>query len=273
MWSQSRRFRRAAVIEHRAVALIATLAIFASSAAGAARWPGGDDHALPCRPTIACTADLVPPGSVEVELGYLFRRLGAGALQHSTPVLVKLTLARWVQLQVDTNGYTYASGAVPARFVDDVVIGAKLHLVNQRDLFPSLSWSAALSVPIGAQPGYVRTYDSFLTAYVTKDVRRLHLDLNLGVNLWRLDGPVLIQPWIALAASIELPRRFTAMLELYYFTDAAPIAPRDGGTLIAAAYAARSWLVVDLGFDVGWIQEQRAVSAFTGLTIIPGILW
>jgi hypothetical protein len=85
--------------------LAAPLAIVVSSTAWAGHWPGDEDHALPCRPTIACTADFIPPGGVEVELGYLLRRLAGGVLQHSTPVLVKLTLAEWVQLQVATNGY------------------------------------------------------------------------------------------------------------------------------------------------------------------------
>jgi hypothetical protein len=33
----------------------------------------GDTQTLPCRPTIACTADIVPPGAFELETGVLFR--------------------------------------------------------------------------------------------------------------------------------------------------------------------------------------------------------
>ena len=65
----------------------------------AATLPDGTFHALPCRPSIACTADIVPTGMVELEVGYLFRKAPDG-LQHQTPFLLKLTLADWVQAQV-----------------------------------------------------------------------------------------------------------------------------------------------------------------------------
>jgi hypothetical protein len=47
--------------------------------AHAAETPDERDKALPCRPTIACTADLVPPGTLDVETGALFRQLGDAA--------------------------------------------------------------------------------------------------------------------------------------------------------------------------------------------------
>ena len=34
--------------------------------ARAAGWPDERDRVLPCRPTIACTADLVAPGTFEI---------------------------------------------------------------------------------------------------------------------------------------------------------------------------------------------------------------
>lgn len=74
--------------------------VIGSRPALAASWFNDDLTALPCRPTIACTADIVPPGSFELEIGYLFRKLRSPLLQHSVPFLAKLTLAEWVQLQV-----------------------------------------------------------------------------------------------------------------------------------------------------------------------------
>lgn len=74
--------------------------------AAAASPPDDETHALPCRPTIACTADLVPPGAFEIEAGMLFRRLAGNGRQWTLPFLAKVTLAKWVQLQVGSNGYT-----------------------------------------------------------------------------------------------------------------------------------------------------------------------
>ncbi len=251
-------------------ALVAAIAAW-SARALAVSGPD-DEHALPCRPTIACTADLVSPGSLEIEAGYLFRRFVDGTLQHSTPLLLKLTLARFLQLQLGTNGAIFANGPVPAAYVDDFVVGTKWHLADQTAAFPSLSWSVELSIPTADQPAPLRTYDMLLTAYVTKDVGRLHADLNFGVNFWRVEQPLLVQAWVALALSTELPRHFGAMVEGYAFTDAAPIAPRDAGLLVAASWSPRTYLTFDLGVDVG-LGAARQVSAFSGMTIVPLRLW
>lgn len=242
-----------------------------SSTARAVSGPG-DEHALPCRPTIACTADLVSPGALEIESGYIFRRFAEGALQHSTPVLVKLTVARWAQLQVGTNGGIFATQPLPASYLDDVVIGAKFHLHDQEPRFPSLSLSLEVSLPTPAQPPDVRSYDLLFTAYVTKDFGRLHADLNFGVNLWRVEQPLLLQAWIALAVSTELPRHFSIMAEGYAFTDASPLAPRDTGLLVAVAWSPRTYLTFDLGGDVG-LGASRQLSAFVGMTVVPLRLW
>src|SRR5262249_15049422 len=82
--------------------------------ARAAGWPDERDRVLPCRPTIACTADLVAPGTLEIEAGYLYRRAAGGAVQRTWPFLIKLTVAPWVQLQVGSNGYTASPGSAPA---------------------------------------------------------------------------------------------------------------------------------------------------------------
>jgi hypothetical protein len=241
--------------------------------ADAFNWADADHRALPCRPTIACTADIVPPGGVEIEIGYLFRQVQTSVRQHSVPFLAKLTLASWVQLQIGGNGPTLANGAVPARYLDDIVAGFKFHLADQSREVPSYALSVELSSPVSTAPGFIRTFDLLTTLYVTKDIRWLHADLNIGFNLWQLEGPTKPQGWIALALSVELPRRFTVMAESYYFSDAAPVAPRDGGLLTALAYAPRRWLVLDVGGDAGYFQAQRSFSVFAGMTIAPVTLW
>jgi hypothetical protein len=112
-----------------------------------------------------------------------------------------------------------------------------------------------------------------LTAYVTKDVGWVHADLNVGANAWRLDGAPLPQAWWALAVSIDLPDPLGAMVEGYYFTDAAPIAPRDGGFLFAISHNPRPWLMFDFGGDVGWFPSTRAYSVFVGMSVVPALLW
>ncbi len=229
--------------------------------------------ALPCRPTIACTADLVPPGVLELESGYIYRRLGDGANQSSIPFLAKLTLLEWVQLQIGSNGPTVASAPAEARFFDDITLGFKFHVRDQSARWPSISLSSTVSVPTFQATGYTRTYDLLFTAYVTKDFGWLHADWNVGANVWRIEGAPLPQAWTALALSVQLPHHFGAMLEGYYFSDAAPVNPRDGGILAAVSFQPRKWIVFDAGPDVGLVRATRVASAFVGVTILIFDLW
>jgi hypothetical protein len=241
--------------------------------AGAASLPDDETHSLPCRPTIACTADIVAPGLFELEAGYLYRQLAGEVNQQSVPFLAKLTVAEWLQIQVGDNGPTFADGPVAVRYVDDIATGLKFHLVDQRGWQPSISVSATLSVPISSAQGFVRTYDALFTMYVSKDFGWLHEDFNVGLNLWRLESPVKVQPWAALSLSVGLPAGFGTMLEGYVFADASPISPKDAGMLTGVTYSPKPWLVFDLGVDIGLIHSTRVLSVFTGVTVVPVRVW
>jgi hypothetical protein len=234
--------------------------------------PPDDTRSLPCRPTIACTADIVPPGAFELETGATFRHIDSADRQWSFPFLAKLTLARWAQLQVGSNGYTDVQGPDAARFFDNVTAGVKLHLVDQGPVAPTISFSGAASFPTPPQDGYLRAVDALFIAYVTKDFGPLHADLNLGANDWRVDHPR-AQEWVALALSMSLPAPFGVMVENYYFTGALPFATRDGGVLFAISHSPKPWLVFDFGADVGYFPSTRAYSTFVGMTIVPVLLW
>jgi hypothetical protein len=256
------------------ITFLAAFALVAGSRdVQAASPPDNDTRSLPCRPTIACTADIVKPGLFELETGMLFRRLG-DAKQWSFPFLAKLTLARFIQLQVGSNGYTTQFDGPAARYFDNVTAGVKLHLADQRSVLPSLSLSGAIGVPIlEPQQGYVPADDALFIAYITKDFGPLHADLNLGANDFGLDSAPRAQEWIALALSMNLPPPFGVMVEDYYFTDAQPFAARDGGCLFALSVTPRPWLVFDFGGDVGYFSATRAYSSFVGMTIVPVKLW
>ena len=228
-----------------------------------------DAVVVPCRPTVTCTADLAPPGTLEIELGYQLRLPEAGATQQSVPVLAKLPLRKWLELQLGTNGFTRAG---PARYVDNLVLGAKLHLRDQTATWPSLAVTVSASVPTVAQRGYVRAYDAAVVIHASKDVGHLHLDANVGLTADDLGGGRALQPWAAVAATWPVTKRVAIAVEPHYFADAAPLAPRDGGAIVALEVAARGWLIVDGAVDaVGW--GPRSVAAIVGVSIAPARLW
>jgi hypothetical protein len=252
--------------------LLSACAVLGAARADAAGWPDDRDRALPCRPTIACTAEIVPPGTFEVESGILHRHIGDTGRQWTFPLLLKQTFTRGLQLLVGTNGYSLARGPVPGQFLDDITIGPKLPLVDQSSIVPAISFSAQASLPTFNR-GDLRTYDALFTGYVTKAVGPVHADWNFGANFWRLEDRPIPQAFTALALSMNLLPPFAAMAEGYVFSDAAPVASRDGGFLVALSYGPRPWLVFDAGGDVGFFPSTRAYSLFVGMTILPTIFW
>ncbi len=222
---------------------------------------------------MSCTADIVAPGSFEVEAGELFSRMGGGSRQLAFPVLLKQTLAPFLQIQAESNGYTVLAGDAPAKYFDNVFIGAKFHLHDQGDLWPSFALSAAASLPTFREAGYARYDDASLVGYASKDLGRIHVDWNIGVEAWRLNEAPVPQAFTALAVSASLFSVLGAALEGYAFSDAAPVAARDGGLRAALSGTPRSWLVLDAGGDVGWFPSTRSYSLFFGMTVVPAVLW
>jgi hypothetical protein len=236
--------------------------------------PDDEAKSLPCRPTIACTADIVKPGSFELETGMLYRNFG-GTRQWTIPFLAKLSVTNVLQIQIGSNGFTTLVDSSPAvHFLDNLTFGMKLHVLDQGKLAPALAFSGAVGVPVmTAQPGFTPDFDAFATAYVTKDFGPLHADLNLGINDWAVGDATIAQEWVALALSVPLPHPFGAMVENYYFSDALPFSGKDGGCLFALSLTPRPWLVFDFGGDIGYFPETRSYSAFVGMTVVPFLLW
>ncbi|MGD0676890.1 MAG: hypothetical protein ABSC94_15865 [Polyangiaceae bacterium] len=240
-------------------------------AARAVDLPSDPDHALPCRPTISCTADIVSPGDLEVEAGFS-RAHGASAQLWTFPLLVKQSVTKWLQIQVGSNGYTDESGASSSKYFDNVNVGPKFHLAEQGTFVPSLSLSAQLSIPTFPARGYVRDFDAFFVGYASKDIGPIHADLNVGFDVWHFGDASRAQQYTAFALSTTLPAHFGVIAEGYFFTNALPAAPRDGGVRAALTYSARTWLVIDAGGDWGFFPFTRGYTIFAGVTVIPLVL-
>jgi hypothetical protein len=228
----------------------------------------GSTEVLPCRPTIACTAQIEAPGVLVLEAGYL-RREFAGGTQHSVPFLLKLSLDERLQLQLGSNGPTFADGPISQRFHDDLTLGAKLRLLRTDETAFSISATASLPTP-GRQTGYLKTYDMLLTALVSRELPLgATADLNLGLDVWRLERAPLLQPWAALSVNRPLPLGLTGTVEIYRFGSALPVAAADAGALFALAWQAADWLVLDGGYDIGLLSGARSASIFAGFTLTP----
>jgi len=226
----------------------------------------GDVAALPCRPTVSCTADIAAAGTTELEAGLFASKSDAGRAW-TYPFLLKHTFASWLQAQVTSGGLTTVRGATSARYFDNVAVGPKLHLVDQSGLAPSFALTALASIPTFASAGYTRAYNIIVTGHASKDIGRLHVDYNAGANLTAIDAASRTQAFTALALSTALVAPLGVAVEGWGATDASPNAPLDGGVRAAFAMTPRPWIVLDFGADVGFFPSTRAYSLFAGLSI------
>lgn len=243
---------------------VVTLSVLAASA------HADDLRVAPCRPTISCTADLAPEGTLEIEVGYQLRRGdGSGTVTQTTPFLVKLPVAHWLELQVGDNGFTFAPNV---RYFDDVIAGIKLHLADQTAQLPSVAFTAAVSIPTPAQEGYAPTTSAFFTAHASKDYAKLHVDANAGLYVWQIDQQPAYQAFVVAAATYAVTSKLGIALEPHYFAYAEPVAPRDFGVLGAAEYAARPWLVVDVAVERTFL-DPGSFTALAGISLAPVRLW
>lgn len=263
------RLRRASPISGATSVALA----LACRSAQAVEAPDDRDSAHPCRPTISCTADLTSPGTLEVEAGELASVARGGAQQASFPVQLKQTFTTLLQLQVGSNGYTIAGPSPRLHYLDNVVVGPKLHLVDQSAAVPSLALSAELGLPTFPAAGYALHDDAFVTAYASKDFGPVHADLNVGLDAWQLDVSAKPQVFTALALSTSPTSWLSIAVEGYVFSNAQPVASRDGGVRLALGLTARPWLVLDVGGDAGAYPDTRAASFFAGMTFIPAVWW
>ena len=254
----------------RAASLLLLVAgICATRTAEAAEPPDARDASRPCRPTISCTAELTSPGTLEVKTGAQASRLGDKSRALSFPFLLKQTVAPFLQLQLGSNGYTTTTASPHGRYLDNLFVGPKFHVADQKKWVPAFAIGGQWSFPTFEGVGYSRNHDAFFTGFASKDLGPIHVDLNLGANIYRLEAPQ-AQAFAALALSASLPRTpFSAGLEGYVFSDASPVASRDAGARFFVGLSPRTWLVFDFGGDVGFFPSTRAYSMFVGMTIVP----
>jgi hypothetical protein len=179
----------------------------------------------------------------------------------------------WLQVQVGSNGYTWLRTSPNANYFDNLFLGPKCHLIDQSKFVPSLALSGEVSVPTFAADGYVRNTDLFFVGYASKDFGPIHLDVNGGLNLWRLNASARAQGYGSAVLSTTLPANFGVEAEGYFFSSGGSAANRDGGFRAALTYSVRPWLVVDAGGDAGYFPSTRAYTVFAGVTVIPVVFW
>lgn len=226
--------------------------------------------ALPCRPTIACMAEVVPAGTFEVEAGYGGRVASTG-VSHSGQLLLKYSLLDRLQLQLATNNVFLVGDGLAARAFDGVMPGVKVLVNEQGTWAPSNAFSLHMMFPTQSFDRAAQTtIDLQGWWYLSRDFGPVHADLNVAGTLYDLGGRRTPQGLTALAISLSLGRGFGVFTEVYSTWGNAMAIPLDGGSLNGISFAPVDSLVIDVGGDVGFYWGTRTFTAFAGVTFVPG---
>lgn len=228
-----------------------------------------DVRVLPCRPTIACTAEIVKGGVLEVETGFA-RRQSADEPAHSVAALLKYSLTDRLQLQLGTNNLVMMQHGSATQSFDGVFAGPKLVLLEQRARAPAIAVSALFMFPTrdGAD-AVTQTTDGYFWIYASKDLPWLHADFNVGLNVLSLDSHPAVQELVALSLSRDLAFGFGAMLEGYAFEGGGDYAAHDAGVLTGLTYSIGPRVMLDAGVDIALHRDSRDLTMFAGVTFAP----
>jgi hypothetical protein len=259
------------------LSLVAPFSAFAQASGGTVS--DTNDHAasdrvtaLPCRPTIACTADLVPAGNFEVEAGYGARGAGQNAFRdvgHSGQVLLKYSLTDDVQLQLGTVGLFVAGGGTTLHAFDGVTPGVKWKFLDGEGAWPITAVSFHVDLPTStASYEQQRSVDLEGWVYFSKDFGRLHGDLNFAVRVFDVTKPV-AQGLVATSWSLPIVGPFAVFSELYTNLGDGKTVALDGGWLSGINISPVDEVIFDVGGDVGF-YPGRAFTFFAGVTFVPG---
>jgi len=230
--------------------------------------PLDEVQALPCRPTIACTAEIVPGGALEIETGYAQRRAGAPAA-NSVLALLKYSATDWLQLQLGSNNVMMSSGGA-SQWMDGVYLGPKVVVFEQTDSRPTLAISALFALPTrSGSDAIAQTVDGDFWIYLSKDLLGFHADLNLGADVLSITDKPATQLLAALSVSHDVAYGLGAMLETYAFEGGGSYAAHDAGVLMGLSYAPTPRVTFDLGGDIALHRDTRSVTLFAGITLVP----
>lgn len=223
----------------------------------------------PIRPAPCCDAAIVPQGHFEVEMNYAGDVVPEG-FGHSSNLALKYSLTDAVQLQVLTANLFVVGGARDVHAFDGVAPGVKVVLLEQGRWTPTLALSAHGVFPtIPGDAALQNTFDLTVMGYASKDVGRLHVDVNVSLTLIDLAGQPMAQGGAALSLGWNFNDLWSVGTGPYSTFGEVTGRPVDGGWFAQAGFSPVPQLALVSGVEAGFFPGTRAFSVFAGLAWVP----
>jgi hypothetical protein len=258
--------------------LVASLALLAATPAGAER-----PELVTDRPDQTESSRVVPPGFVQVEVGFLVTRDDDnGGRVETTEVpatLVRIGLMEGVELRLGWKGHVSEDLRTPDLEVDtsgsgDAELGAKVYLRGESNRIPEIALLVGASLPVGSSALTTDRVDpSFRFSFSHTLTQRLGLAYNLGAA-WESEADAggerhtTSSLLYTVALGIDLTPRLGAFVEAFGEIPASaaggPSHSLDGGL----TYRILPNLQLDLAGGVGLSNEAEDWFAGVGVSVL-----
>jgi hypothetical protein len=219
--------------------------------------------AVPNRPTIASTAEVVQSGVLELEYGF-----EGGNGHQNINGLVKFGLTKWLEVRVANNpilrdAEVFGTG--------DSGAGFKLRFFSENDKWrPTTTLLYEATIPSASHNLGTQAYGHAVQLLVSKDFGKHHFDWNEGIQLMERQFPF---PqgydrgyFSALAWSHPLRGKWAITAELAGTSKISDAVPGEMTILFAPTYNVSPRLVLDAGAYFAAYGNLPRVTAFFGVT-------
>jgi hypothetical protein len=236
------------------------------------------DLADPDRPDVTNGTHTVGAGIVQIEVGGLYIRSGAGQYAWGSPFTARIGLTPWAEFRIGSDGLlAVTDSGVQQIGLGNTQVGAKFRLWANPGGVPVLSILPNITIPTADKEKALGSGDaSYAVAVLTgTDMgRRWHVDVNYGMG--RIgsgdERPPFAQQLASASLSVAASDNWNPYIETFWFSrqdiDGNSVAAIDGG----AIYELGTRTAIDGGIQISRSSGSYQLGAFGGLSMVVGHL-
>ena len=256
------------VTGRRALAALAVVGLTAGLSA--------QEQIEPDRPDVTNGTHIVDIGLLQIEMGGLYTRAGAGQRSLGSPFTARAGLTEWLEARVGTDGLLIATDGITRHAgLGNTQLGAKLRLWADPGGVPVLSLLTTVNLPTADRDKDLGSGDADYTLAVltgTDVGRHWHVDVNYGIgSIGAGNGrPHFAQHLASVSTSVAASDNWNPYIEAFWFSRQEV----DGGAIVAmdagAIYELGSRFALDGGLEFSRRGSTTNVAAFGGLSMVVG---
>jgi hypothetical protein len=251
------------------------LPAWADEPTGSAESPcGASVVSVPSRPTVTSATDTTRCGVVELEYGLERQWPGGGANRDDLTGGLRFGLTPNLDFHWWSSDFVHLmNGSGNRTGFGDTWVGWRYRFLKQTTRRPSLgAFYAVKAASASAALGGSGQVDQTISFLASKDVHRLHLDLNIIELLAgrpRASG-IDHNTGFALATWFPFTSRLSAVFEPYGYTQRNAGAPDFASAMLGFNYRVQPGLYLDSGLDAGVTSAAPRKRVFVGITYAVG---